>query len=73
MSLATPQVEVMCNGPDCEVSEFVALRWRGGQVGGGYSEENVTDEMRHQGWLVDGATHICPDCQEKEGSNEVHD
>ena len=64
MSLAEPQVEVFCDGPDnCPASEMCSLT---PLAQGGYDERYLKSTIESRGWLVQGDSHYCEDCREQQ-------
>ena len=64
MSLAEPQVEVFCDGPDnCQASEMFGLT---PIARGGYDERHLKHQIEALGWLVQGDSHYCVDCREQQ-------
>lgn len=57
-----PELEVTCDGTDCEVSVYLPMGWT---VGGYNLTDDATEKLltNDHDWLVMGESHYCCDCK----------
>lgn len=60
MPIGEPMISVECD--KCgEASDPMGLTML---AGGGWDDRNVRPRLKREGWLVEGNSTICPECQE---------
>lgn len=63
MTLHDPEIEVTCDGEDCDAHEILHLT----TTSRGYDERNIRADLEERGWVVDGDSHYCEDCAREKG------